>query len=137
MKATQPTPEQAAGFLARDQDASIVMVNLLKFKDKATYAGGTPEHAQGLSGAEAYMRYSVEVTKILADIGAQPLFGGTLPRFMIGAGDWDMVALVRYPSRAAMIGMTQSPAYQAIHYHRDAGLDHQHLIEVTELFAAS
>jgi len=47
-----------------------------------------------------------------------------------------MVALVRYPSRAAMIAMTQSDAYQAIHHHREAGLAHQDLIEVTELFSA-
>ncbi|MEL7482503.1 MAG: DUF1330 domain-containing protein [Pseudomonadota bacterium] len=136
MAAITPTPEQTAGFLGRDQDASIVMVNLLKFKETATYAEGTAEFNETLSGAEAYMRYGVEVAKILASIGAKQLFAGTLPHFMIGDGDWDMVALVRYPSRAAMIAMTQSDAYQAIHHHREAGLAHQDLIEVTELFSA-
>ncbi|MEM7662730.1 MAG: DUF1330 domain-containing protein [Pseudomonadota bacterium] len=135
MKAIQPTPEQAAAFLSRDQDESVVMVNLLKFKDKATYAEGTAEHGEDVSGATAYLRYGIEVNKILASIGATPLFSGAGPNFMIGDGDWDMVALVRYPSRAVMIGMTQSPEYQAIHHHREAGLAHQDLIEVTELQA--
>ncbi len=35
---------------------------------------------------------------------------------------WDMVAIVEYPSRAAMLQMVQSPEYQAITKHRDAGL---------------
>jgi len=131
--AITPTPEQTAAFLSRDQDDSIVMVNLLKFKDKATYAEGTAEYGEDVSGATAYLRYGAEVNKILAKIGAVPLFNGIAPNFMIGSGDWDMVALVRYPSRAAMIGMTQSAEYQAIHHHREAGLAHQDLIEVTEL----
>ncbi|MEM6410863.1 MAG: DUF1330 domain-containing protein [Pseudomonadota bacterium] len=133
--AIAPTPEQTTAFLSRDQDDSIVMVNLLKFKDKATYAEGTAEHGEDVSGATAYLRYGVEVRKILEKIGATPLFNGIAPNFMIGDGDWDMVAMVRYPSRAAMIGMTQSAEYQAIHYHREAGLAHQDLIEVTELQA--
>ncbi|MEO0882891.1 MAG: DUF1330 domain-containing protein [Pseudomonadota bacterium] len=133
--AIEPTTEQTAAFLNRDQDETIVMVNLLKFKDKATYAEGTAEHGEDVSGAAAYMRYGVEVNKILAKIGATPLFAGAAPNMMIGEGDWDMVALVRYPSRAAMIGMTQSAEYQAIHHHREAGLDHQDLVEVTELQA--
>jgi uncharacterized protein (DUF1330 family) len=33
-----------------------------------------------------------------------------------------MVAIVEYPSRAAMLQMVQSPEYQAITKHRDAGL---------------
>ncbi|MEL7129044.1 MAG: DUF1330 domain-containing protein [Pseudomonadota bacterium] len=132
MTAIQPTPEQAQAFLSRDQDQPIVMVNLLKFKEKATYAPDRPEAAENLSGAEAYQRYGIAVQKILADIGARPLFAGTAPHYMIGGGhDWDMVALVRYPSRATMMAMGTSDAYQAIHYHREAGLAFQDLIEVT------
>ncbi|MEM9667836.1 MAG: DUF1330 domain-containing protein [Pseudomonadota bacterium] len=133
MKAIQPTPEQASAFMARDEDASIVMVNLLKFKDKASYAEGTAEYGEDISGAEAYRRYGVEVAGILSDIGATPIITGIQPNFMIGDGEWDVVALVRYPSRAAMISMTQSAEYQAIHHHREAGLAHQELIEITEL----
>lgn len=137
MTATHPTPEQAQAFISRDQDQSIVMVNLLKFKDKATYEADRPEAAENLSGAEAYQRYGAEVQKILESIGARPLFAGAAPHYMIGEGhDWDMVALVRYPSRAVMMAMGTSEAYQAIHYHREAGLAFQDLIEVTELMGA-
>lgn len=133
MPATAPSPEQIAAFAARDQDAPVAMINLLKFKDKATYPDDKPEAAEGLTGAEAYARYGAEVQKIFGSIGAKPLFAGAAPAMMIGEGDWDMTAIVLYPSRTAMITMTTSAEYQAIHYHRDAGLDHQVLIDTTSL----
>ena len=36
-----------------------------------------------------------------------------------------MVAIAEYPSRKAMLAMVQSPEYQAITRHRDAGLEGQ------------
>ena len=46
------------------------------------------------------------------------------PDLMLGEVEelWDMVAIAEYPSRAAMLQMVQSPKYQAITKHRDAGL---------------
>ena len=42
---------------------------------------------------------------------------------------WDEVAIVMYPSRAAMLRMVSSDAYLAIAVHRDAGLAGQLNIE--------
>jgi len=133
MTATQPTPNQVQAFIARGTDVPVSMVNLLKFKDKATYEADRPEANENLSGQEAYARYGAEVSKILANIGAKTLFAGPAHGMMIGAGDWDMVAIVEYPSRAVMVGMGTRKEYQAIHYHRDAGLAHQLLIDTTRM----
>lgn len=133
MPTTQPTPEQAQAFMARTTDTPVAMVNLLKFKEKATYAADTPEAAENLTGQEAYARYGDAVAKLLADIGAKALFAGPAHGMLIGDGDWDMVAIVEYPNRALMLSMGTSEAYQKIHYHRDAGLAHQLLIDTTSL----
>jgi len=133
MTATQPTPDQAQAFMARGTDAPVSMVNLLKFKDKATYEADRPEAAKNLTGQEAYARYGAEVAKILAKLGAKTLFAGPAHGMLIGDGDWDMVAIVEYPNRAVMLGMGTSAEYQAIHYHREAGLAHQLLIDTTKL----
>jgi len=37
MTTIDTTPEQGQAFLSRDADAPVAMLNLLKFKDKATY----------------------------------------------------------------------------------------------------
>lgn len=133
MTTIQPTPDQAQAFMARGGEGPVAMVNLLKFKAKATYEAGTPEADENLTGQEAYARYGMEVSKILAKLGAKTLFAGPAHGMLIGEGDWDMVAIVEYPNRAVMLGMGTSEEYQKIHYHRAAGLDHQLLIDTTRL----
>lgn len=116
-----PGPEQIAAFFGGAEDGPFVMVNLLKFKDKAEYPDGSePE----LSGREAYARYGAAVRGCLEAVGGAPVFAGAVTELMLGEAEelWDMVALAQYPSRAAMMAMVQSPAYQAIEKHRIAGL---------------
>ncbi|WCM26735.1 DUF1330 domain-containing protein [Sphingomonas sp. QA11] len=116
-----PAPEQAAAFFGAPEDGPFVMINLLKFRDRAKYADGSePE----LSGRDAYRRYGKAVQACLASVGARSLYAGDVTELMLGEIDelWDMVALAEYPSRAAMMAMVSSPAYQAIEKHRIAGL---------------
>ena len=119
--ALHPAPEQAMAFFAADDGQPMCMVNLLKFRDKAAYADGSePE----LSGREAYMRYAAGVNACLAAVGGTVRFSGAVTGLLLGEVEelWDMVAIAEYPSRKAMLAMVQSPEYQAITRHRDAGL---------------
>ena len=116
-----PKPDQAKAFFSGTEDGPMCMVNLLRFKDKATYADGSePE----LSGRDAYLRYGAGVQACLAAVGGQARFSGMVTDLMLGEVEelWEMVAIAQYPSRAAMLQMVQSPEYQAITKHRDAGL---------------
>jgi uncharacterized protein (DUF1330 family) len=127
----EPTPEQVAS-LADSADASpIVMVNLLRFKDLAT----APD--QGVSGAEAYARYAAATAPFLAGVGGRLLAAAECRESVIGPGDaeWDMVALVEYPSRQAFLSMITNPDYIAIHAHRAAALEDSRLI-LSETVAA-
>ena len=123
-----PTQEQMAGFLAPGPDGPISMVNLLKFKDKATYQDGRETE---LTGQEAYALYSRGVMKTLAMVGGKLVFSGDVSRLMLGEVEdlWDTVAIAQYPSRAAMLEMMQLPEYQEISVHRSAGLAGQLNIE--------
>ncbi|HWU80285.1 MAG TPA: DUF1330 domain-containing protein, partial [Caulobacter sp.] len=49
-----PTQAQFLEFFGAPDDGPFVMVNLLKFKERAEYADGSDAH---LSGREAYVRY--------------------------------------------------------------------------------
>ena len=116
-----PSPEQAKAFFSGAEDGPMCMVNLLKFKDKATYADGSePE----LSGREAYLRYGAGVQACLAAVGGKARFSGMVTDLMLGEVEelWDMVALAEYPSLAAFREMAMSPAMHAIEHHRVAGL---------------
>jgi uncharacterized protein (DUF1330 family) len=121
VNAVFPGPEQISAFFGAAEDGPFVMVNLLKFRERAAYPDGSePE----LSGREAYARYGAAVQACLASVGGKALFTGAVTDLLLGEVEelWDMVALAQYPSRAAMMAMVQSPEYQAIEKHRIAGL---------------
>jgi uncharacterized protein (DUF1330 family) len=121
VNAVFPGPEQIAAFFGGVEDGPFVMVNLLKFKERADYPDGKDAD---LSGREAYARYGAGVRACLAAVGGKSLYAGAVTDLMLGEVDdlWDMVALAQYPSRAGMMAMVQSPEYQAIEKHRIAGL---------------
>ena len=116
-----PSPEQMTEFFGSGDDGPFVMINLLKFKPKAQYADG---RETDLSGAEAYAIYGAAVQKCIADVGAKAGFSGAVTGLLLGEVEenWDMVALVEYPSLEAFRSMMMSPEYQKIAVHRSAGL---------------
>jgi uncharacterized protein (DUF1330 family) len=122
INALLPTPEQMQTFLTLP-DFPVMMVNLLKFKPD----GGVDEYAKYITG----------VRPILENAGAKILFSGEAVACVIGNGDWDMIALVEYPSPAVFSQMVNSDAYQAIHHHREAGLEGQVLYAVQQKYGAT
>lgn len=133
MPIVNPTPEHIEDFERNaPDDAPIVMVNLLKFRDIAAYADVASER---ISGRKAYARYSKAVLPLLLEIGGQPLWMGKVRAgVIIPEGEvWDEVLLVHYPSRRAFVRMVRSDAYQAIMPHRTAALEDSRLIETQAL----
>ena len=127
--ALDPLPEQVKAFLAHHPDGEpVYMLNLLKFKTRATYHDG-----EDISGAEAYGRYGKAFGKMVASKnidGAHSVFGGQVGSWLIGQGEgeWDAVAIFRYPDAKTMFAMVSSDEYRKIHKHRKAGLEGQLLI---------
>jgi len=129
LNAIDPTQEQIKAFLGKNAEGKpVFMLNLLKFKEKATYKDG-----EEVSGATAYGRYAIAFAKMLKDLnieGIETTYSGRIQNFLIGGGEgeWDSVAIVRYPDAKTMFETVSSDAYRKIHYHRKAGLAGQLLI---------
>lgn len=124
-----PTPEQAKAFFSDKEDGAFVMVNLLKFHDKAQY----PDRSNAeMSGFEAYMIYGAAVGDHIRRVGGRPLTNGLVTGLMLGEVEelWDVIALVEYPSLKAFQTMILAPDYQEIARHRDAGLAGQLNIKI-------
>ncbi len=127
-----PSMEQASAFFGGPENGPFVMVNLLKFKDKAEYADGSDSD---LSGAKAYARYGKAIQACLAAVGGRQIYAGNVTGMMIGEVEeqWDMIALVEYPSLSAMQKMMSSSEYKAIETHRKAGLAGQLNIRTSKI----
>ena len=130
-----PDPAQMTDMQASGPDGPIVMVNLLKFRDRAVYKDGRDED---ISGREAYQRYGVEVAKLVRAYGGEVLFAGDVTFLALGQVEslWDEVALAQYPNRAALLQMSMSAEWRAIAVHREAGLEGQLNIETVPALAA-
>ncbi len=124
-----PTAEQVSQLTQAPHDGPIVMLNLLRFKERAD---GIDE---GVSGAEAYARYSEAVEPFLAGVGGRLLSAIRPSQSVIGPpeSEWDLVLLVEYPSRAKFIEMATNPEYLKIHAHREAALADSRLIACEQL----
>jgi len=103
--ALHPTQDQIDTFLKTSSDAPIYMVNLLKFKTRATYKDG-----EDISGQAAYQRYAKAFSDYVRPHGVESIYSGKQFATLIGKGDaqWDAVAIVKYPSAKLMIELTSS-----------------------------
>jgi uncharacterized protein (DUF1330 family) len=129
MPSIDPSPDQLRQLLADASDESpIVMINLLRYRDRAEYPQGSD--AAPCSGREAYQRYGALVLPMLGEVGASVLWGGSAKQTVIGPeGErWDEVLLVQYPSRRAFLAMVGRADYQQAVTHRRAALADSRLI---------
>ncbi len=131
--ALYPTSGQMQAIADQTGQGPFVMVNLLKFRDKAVYTDGRPDD---VSGAVAYMRYAEKMKVIVEREGGRFVFGGEVQGLVIGEVDelWDIVGLMEYPSREEFMRIVTLPEVQEISVHREAGLAGQLLIQTTLSF---
>ncbi|MEQ9435413.1 DUF1330 domain-containing protein [Hyphomonas sp.] len=128
MPAFQPTADQFRAFRDDPHDGPVAQVNLLKFRAKAEYAEGDPEHGEVISGEAAYQRYSEAFSVAAAEVGGSTMLLGSTERYFIGGGDWDAVLVNHFPTRQAFIATLNHKDYKSMSRHREAGLLCQDLI---------
>jgi uncharacterized protein (DUF1330 family) len=129
--AVYPKGEQLTEAIQKGSNGPIVMVNLLKFKDRSSYKDGRADDA---TGREAYDRYGKEMIKFVQAHGGRVIFSGPVKSVVIGNVEeaWDAVALVEYPSSEAFAKIAMSSEVAKIGVHREAGLAGQILIQCVE-----
>ncbi len=130
-------PSQAAGraFMTHQLKGSVVMLNLLRFRDVADYSA-TPDLAPPtpITGQEAYQRYVKHTWPHLQQAGGDLIFVGTGGQFLIGPPDerWDLTMLVRHASVEAFLSFASNEDYLAGIGHRTAALEDSRLLPLVE-----
>jgi uncharacterized protein (DUF1330 family) len=125
----EPSPVALDAFLAAfPDDTPVFMLNLMRFREQAEYDEGFD--AEPCSGVEAYMRYGAAVAPLIDGVGGEVVWQGRPVAMVVGPEDkdWHLMALVRYPGKAAFLAMVSSEDYQAIAPHRTAALIDSRLI---------
>ena len=124
-----PTAEQLQELATCTDSGPVMMLNLLCFKPQAHGIDA------GMTGPQAYARYSVEAEPFLAAVGGRLRMAVRPEQTVIGpaGGEWDLVLLVEYPSRASFLEMATNEEYLKVHAHREAALADSRLIACSGL----
>ena len=123
-----PTSKQLSALAEAPDEGPVVMLNLVRFRDRATDGDGT--------GRDAYLRYSSGFMPLLKRCGGTVLWGGNVTGTALGQGEkWDYAVLVQYPSRKDFVETITSPEYQGINSTRLAGLEDHLILAVSETYS--
>jgi len=129
------TQENGGAFVERHIEGSVVMLNLLRFRDVADYSA-SPELAppDPITGEAAYNRYIEHVMPYLQEAGSEVLFSGRGGTYLIGPPDekWDLMLLVRHRSVRDFLAFASHEAYLSGVGHRTAALQDSRLLPVLE-----
>jgi uncharacterized protein (DUF1330 family) len=129
MADVHPNDAGLAAMATGDPDEPVVMLNLLRYRDIAQAGHGV----DGMSGREAYGEYGRRFATLQPRFGGEPIWMGRGLHPIIGNEPWDIVILVRYPTRRQFLSMLKDPDYQAIAPIRAAALADSRLIEMSQL----
>lgn len=134
MGSVNPNAEQIQAMLASAGNAGAInMINLLRFRARASYPEDHECARENFTGEQAYQLYMAGTAPFIAKVGARILWTGTPNLTIIGPADehWDLAFIVEYPSMGAMLSMLSDPDYQKIGIHRTAALEDSRLIRCT------
>ncbi len=119
------------GLLELDQQAPVVMVNLMRFRERSLDGDG--------SGWDAYLRYSALTVPMIKARGGTLLWTGDAKTVALGRQDgnqWDYLALVHYPTVSAFMDMMTSADYeQRCDPHRTNGCAEHVIIATKEAYS--
>ena len=137
MNETYLMPTQGAGrdFVSKQIQGSVVMLNLLRFRQLADYSA-TPSLTpnEPISGKRAYQLYVDHTLPFLTQSGGEILFMGESDAYLIGpTGErWDAVLLVRQDSVDSFLAFESNQDYMKGIGHRTAALEDARLLPIVE-----
>jgi len=119
------------GLKALEPDTPVVMLNLMRFRERSLDGDG--------SGWDAYLRYSALKVPMIKARGGTLLWTGNAKTVALGAQEgrqWDYLALVYYPRVAAFIDMMTSHDYETrCDPHRTNGCAEHVIIATAEAYS--
>ena len=131
-----PTKEAGRKFIMRSIQGSVVMLNLLRFRDTADYSD-SPDlmPVAPISGKQAYQLYVEHTLPFLTKSGGEILFLGEGGDFLIGPSNdrWDAVLLIKQSSVNSFLAFESDQEYMKGIGHRTAAISGSRLLPIMEM----
>jgi len=121
--------------LARDDGREFIMLNLIRYREKAAYPPGSPF---GDSAIEADKRYARAFFPYLLRYGNIPIFIARRSGSFIESRQtehWQVVAMIRYRSRRDFIRSVSAVVGKDVMVHKWAAIATTHVFPVRPMFS--
>ena len=130
-------PERVEEVWSSHGSGPVQMVNLLKFRARAAY----PDEYDGpdsrdCSGRQAYERYAAGAMDAVAAHGGRLVLLSKVDGVYFGRtahDEWDVIAIIEYPSVEAVDALTDDPDHVKLMVHRHAALERWEIFATTPL----
>lgn len=125
-------PKAYAAMQKLPKDQPLHMLNMIRFKDKASYEEGSEFAAKGWTGQEAYVEYTRHSSPIANRTGGKPAYFGMPQLTLIGPEHekWDVIFIVSYPNLASFLALVSDPEYKKHAFHRSAAVADSRLVRM-------
>lgn len=113
-------------------DQPLHMLNMIRFKKKASYEKASEFAAKGWTGEQAYAEYSRHSSPIANRTGGKVVYFGKPQLTLIGAEHekWDAIFIVSYPNLASFLALVGDPEYKKHAFHRSAAVADSRLVRI-------
>lgn len=113
-------------------DQPLHMLNMIRFKDKASYEKENEFAAKGWTGEQAYAEYSRHSSPIANRTGGKVSYFGMPQLTLIGPEHekWDAIFIVSYPNLASFLALIGDPEYTKHAFHRSAAVADSRLVRM-------
>jgi uncharacterized protein (DUF1330 family) len=130
-----PTQEAGRNFIMKQIKGSVVMLNLIRFREVADYSASPALiPTEPISGKRAYQLYIDHTLPFLTASGGEILFMGEAGAFLIGPTNehWDAVLLIRQNSVNSFLAFESNQEYMKGIGHRTAAVEDSRLLPIVE-----
>lgn len=131
MQYIDPDAENFARFKALPRDQPIHLLNLIRYRERATYPEGSEFSGRGWTGAQAFAEYFRLLLPRIKALGGGLIWEGRLECVMTGPAEfeWDKVFIMGLPGANAFFALVTDPGYKAeVVIHRTAGVQDSRLV---------
>ncbi|MFK7842863.1 MAG: DUF1330 domain-containing protein [Sphingorhabdus sp.] len=113
-------------------DQPLHMLNMIRFKDKASYKERSEFSVKGWTGERAYAEYSRHSSPIATRTGGKVVYFGMPQLTLIGPEHekWDAIFIVSYPNLASFLALVGDPEYKKHAFHRSAAVADSRLVRM-------
>ncbi len=109
------------------------MLNLIRFREQASYPSDHPNSKRSMSGREAYTEYKKSFLHLFTKLGGKIILEAPVECVVTGPASeqFDVFFIAEYPNAVAFLQMLTDPNFKAdIVVHRTAGVLDSRLIRM-------